>query len=307
MSDEQIIGHVMRHRNDYYRILMIERTATADQVKVAYKKMALKCHPDKNKHAQAADAFKLVGAANTTLNDATKRRVYDRAGAAGVQRHEAGGGGGGPRARQHGGMQENFFEQFFFGGGRNGPFFQQQQRQHPQHGGAAANEGRPRAGGHPNVQFQEFEINPQLLMLIPVVIFVLLAILLQSGLSDVNTYSGTNSGGMAGTAGAGAGGRGAAPTSASFSLTPSPNDGLVLRRQTTLHGLSVPYYTTRRWAEVMERRRDIALATEQEVLRAQRDYLGNRCESDTFKHRTRGRKDVPEACEEYQKFRRAVG
>lgn len=291
MSDEQVVQHVLRNRTDFYKVLMVERTATADQVKSAYKRMALRCHPDKNKHAQAAEAFKVVGSANTTLCDATKRQVYDRAGVAGVQRHESTGGAAGPR-RRGGDPRREFFEEFFFGGGGGGagPF-------HAHPGGARTGGGG--GGNNPNVHVAEFEINPNILMMIPVLIFILLALLLQSGFTDVETYS-------AGSENAFQTGKGASAT-ASFSLTPSPNDGLVIRRMTSLYGLNVPYFTSRRWAEVMERRRDILMTTEQEVLKTHRDYLANRCEAETFKHRTRGRKDAPEVCSEYNRFRRVLG
>ena len=54
---------------DYYRILGISRRATQDEIKKAYKKMALKFHPDKNKDPGAEDKFKEIAEAYEVLSD----------------------------------------------------------------------------------------------------------------------------------------------------------------------------------------------------------------------------------------------
>ena len=64
-------------KKNYYDILGVARNATEDDIKKAYKKHAIKLHPDKNRAPQAADAFKKVSAAYACLTDATKRRIYD--------------------------------------------------------------------------------------------------------------------------------------------------------------------------------------------------------------------------------------
>lgn len=80
---------------DYYDILEISRTATADEIKKAYRKKALQFHPDKNPgNAEAEKRFKEVSEAYEVLNDDKKRQAYDRYGKEGIQGAGAGGGGG---------------------------------------------------------------------------------------------------------------------------------------------------------------------------------------------------------------------
>ena len=69
-------------------MLGIEKTATEDEIKKAYRKLALKVHPDKNHAPASQDAFKKVGQAYQCLSDAQKRKHYDTFGS------EAGQGGG---------------------------------------------------------------------------------------------------------------------------------------------------------------------------------------------------------------------
>ncbi|KAH8270484.1 hypothetical protein KR018_010629 [Drosophila ironensis] len=70
---------------DFYRILGIERNATAEEVKRGYRRMALKYHPDKNDHPQAEEQFKEVVAAFEVLSDKEKREVYDQLGEEGLR------------------------------------------------------------------------------------------------------------------------------------------------------------------------------------------------------------------------------
>lgn len=104
-------------KRDYYEILGVSRTATADEIKKAYRKLALQYHPDKNpNNKQAEDKFKEAAEAYEILSDQTKRQQYDQFG------HNAFGQGGG---HNHGNAEE-MFEQFgdifgsIFGGGFNG-------------------------------------------------------------------------------------------------------------------------------------------------------------------------------------------
>lgn len=66
---------------DYYRVLGIPRTASAEDIKRAYRKLAREYHPDKNKAKGAEERFKLVNEANEVLSDAKKRQAYDQLGA----------------------------------------------------------------------------------------------------------------------------------------------------------------------------------------------------------------------------------
>lgn len=71
---------------DYYKILGVEKGATADEIKKAYRKLALKYHPDRNKDDPAAEErFKEVGEAYAVLSDAEKRKQYDTFGSQGFK------------------------------------------------------------------------------------------------------------------------------------------------------------------------------------------------------------------------------
>lgn len=84
----------MSDEKDYYKILGVEKTATADEIKRAYKKVAIKYHPDRNPgNKEAEEKFKQAAEAYDVLRDADKRARYDQFGAAGV--NGAGGFGGG--------------------------------------------------------------------------------------------------------------------------------------------------------------------------------------------------------------------
>ncbi|XP_026992248.1 dnaJ homolog subfamily B member 1b [Tachysurus fulvidraco] len=108
---------------DYYSILGIQRDASEDEIKKAYRKQALKFHPDKNKSPNAEEKFKEIAEAYDVLSDPKKKDVYDRFGEEGLKGSTGGGGGGGPNGPGFSytfqGDPHAMFTEFF--GGRN-PF-----------------------------------------------------------------------------------------------------------------------------------------------------------------------------------------
>lgn len=106
---------------DYYKVLGVERKSTADQIKKAYRKLAVKYHPDKNPdNKKAEDRFKEISEAYEVLGNAEKRKKYDELGANWKQYEQQGfeGFGGGGRRYSSQGSQADFGE--FFGGGQGG-------------------------------------------------------------------------------------------------------------------------------------------------------------------------------------------
>jgi len=78
---------------DYYKLLDVPRDADKEDIKKAYRKLAMKYHPDRNSEANAEDKFKEVTEAYEVLRDSEKRSLYDRFGEAGVKRGAASGPG----------------------------------------------------------------------------------------------------------------------------------------------------------------------------------------------------------------------
>jgi len=77
-------------KRDYYEILGVDRNASKDEIKKAYRRLALKYHPDKNKDKGAEEKFKEISEAYAVLHDDEKRTMYDRYGHAGIdQRYSA--------------------------------------------------------------------------------------------------------------------------------------------------------------------------------------------------------------------------
>ena len=113
-------------KRDYYEVLGVSKTATQDELKKAYRKLARKYHPDLNKdNAEAAEKFKECNEAYNVLSDEQKRAQYDQFGHAAFENGGMGGGGGFGGAGGFGGFggsgMEDIFDMFFGGqGGRGG-------------------------------------------------------------------------------------------------------------------------------------------------------------------------------------------
>ena len=112
-------------KRDYYQVLGVDKNASAEEIKKAYRKNAMKYHPDRNPgDKQAEEKFKEIGEAYAVLSDSDKRARYDQFGFAGVDPNYGGGAGGGSG---FGGGFGGFggFGDFgdifgeFFGGGRS--------------------------------------------------------------------------------------------------------------------------------------------------------------------------------------------
>jgi molecular chaperone DnaJ len=71
-------------KRDYYEVLGIERSATAEEIKQAYRQLAMRWHPDRNPAPEATDRFREIAEAYAVLSDQTKRSAYDATGHAGV-------------------------------------------------------------------------------------------------------------------------------------------------------------------------------------------------------------------------------
>lgn len=113
-------------KRDYYEVLGVQKGASADEIKKAYRKVAMQYHPDRNEGDKAAEEkFKEAAEAYEVLSDSNKRAQYDRFGHAGMGGAASGGfGGGGMRMED---IFSNFGDIFgddvfgsFFGGGRQG-------------------------------------------------------------------------------------------------------------------------------------------------------------------------------------------
>ena len=116
-------------KRDYYEILEITKSASAEEIKKAYRKMAIKFHPDKNPgDKEAEEKFKEAAEAYEVLSDDNKKARYDQYGHAGVGGAAGGGYGGGGFGGDM--NMEDIFSQFgdIFGGGFGGGGGQRQQQ-----------------------------------------------------------------------------------------------------------------------------------------------------------------------------------
>ncbi len=86
----------MATQRDYYEVLGLSKSASEAEIKSAYRKLALKYHPDRNKETGATEKFKEISTAYEVLGNPEKRKMYDQFGHAGVSGGHAGGPGWNP-------------------------------------------------------------------------------------------------------------------------------------------------------------------------------------------------------------------
>ena len=118
----------MAEKRDYYEVLGVDKNASEDEIKRAYKKLARKYHPDMNPgDKEAEEKFKEINEANEVLSDPEKKANYDQFGFAGTDPNYGAGQGGGFGGGFDFGDLGDIFGSFFgggFGGGqtqRSGP------------------------------------------------------------------------------------------------------------------------------------------------------------------------------------------
>ncbi len=108
----------MAEKRDYYEVLGIDRNATADEIKKAFRRLAFKYHPDRNREDGAEAKFKEINEAYEVLSDSDKRVAYDRFGHGGAENIFGSGFGGGFEGFGFGGLGDIF--EAFFGGAATG-------------------------------------------------------------------------------------------------------------------------------------------------------------------------------------------
>ena len=110
-------------KRDYYEVLGVGKTATADEIKKAYRKKAVQYHPDKNPGDKAAEEkFKEAAEAYEVLSDPQKRQRYDQFGHAGMG-GASGFGGGGMNMEDIFSQFGDLFSEWGMGGGGFSSFF----------------------------------------------------------------------------------------------------------------------------------------------------------------------------------------
>jgi len=108
----------MARGTDYYKVLGVDKKASQEDIKKAYRKLARQYHPDTNKDAGAEERFKQISEAYDVLGDADKRKKYDRGGSVFTGGGPFSGGGGGATAADFGSFSDILSGIFNTGGGR---------------------------------------------------------------------------------------------------------------------------------------------------------------------------------------------
>lgn len=263
-AQKELAAKVLRSkeggRGAHYRVLGVEPNADESALKKAYRKLALKLHPDKNSAPGAEDAFKALGLAYATLSDAQKRRIYD---ACGDEDPDNRGGGMGGMRRGAGGVHgqnvnpEDIFNMFFGGGMPGGA--------HMAGGGMPGGfrvystgfGGMPRQQRRPRDQQQQ-QNGPDvasLLQLLPVLLLFVMSFFNFPG-ETASNHNGNKF----------------------FSLTHSPPFTNPLKtRITTVK--EIPYFVTDKFMRTYARDRFQLSRVEQMVEQNYKEYLGSECKN----------------------------
>ncbi|XP_017320431.1 dnaJ homolog subfamily B member 14 [Ictalurus punctatus] len=206
-NKEQVEGvQRIKRCKDYYEVLGVSKDANEEELKKAYRKLALKFHPDKNHAPGATEAFKKIGNAYAVLSNAEKRRQYDVSGGEEPSSPGQGGHGG---FDFHRGFEaditpEDLFNMFFGGGFPSSSTFANSRDRYTQQTEHVRREREERGDGG----FSMF------IQLMPIVVLILVSILSQLMVSTPP-----------------------------YSLYSRPSTGQTLKRQT--ENLHVDYYVTR--------------------------------------------------------------
>ncbi len=110
----------MATKRDYYEILGVGKSASAAEIKSAYRKLALQWHPDRNKAVDANEKFKEINEAYAVLSDSQKKSAYDQFGHAAFQPGGGMGGAGGGNPFSGGFRQQGPFQYYYSSGGQQG-------------------------------------------------------------------------------------------------------------------------------------------------------------------------------------------
>ncbi|XP_019717722.1 dnaJ homolog subfamily B member 14 [Hippocampus comes] len=235
-TKEQVEGvQRIKRCKDYYEVLGVTKEASEDELKKAYRKLALKFHPDKNHAPGATDAFKKIGNAYAVLSNPAKRRQYDLTG--GEEPSGAGHAhGGGNGFDFHRGFEaditpEDLFNMFFGGG-------------FPSSSAQPFANGRTSYSHHGNYRQERTDERgdggfSMLIQLMPIVVLVLVSILSQMMVSPPP-----------------------------YSLYSRPSTGQTVKRQT--ENLHVDYYVTRDFKSEYK-----AAALQQIEKSVEGDYVSN--------------------------------
>ena len=260
----QIVKEILQARKQtssgpkpHYRVLGVPENATEAQLKKAYRKLAVKIHPDKNSAPQSDEAFKAVGLAYATLSDPQKRQIYDLSGEEDPDQRPGPGSG-----RRHGEpTPEDIFNMFFGNmapggmggmGGMGGPGFRVYTTGNGFHFHNMGNHRRRQQQAR-----QAEPVNPlqQFMQFLPILMVMFLSFMNFDG--DSSSYSGANQ---------------------YFSLTQNPP--FINPQKTRLTTVKdIPFFVTNKFLRTYARDRYQLVQVERMVERSYEKYLTSECKN----------------------------